>query len=78
MTQKAASLLVFVTATTRRRDVMCASHTFTSFYVTHLAQPNNSSRRRVVAVTKHLAAAKSKNRSLDCISSGAKISDHFS
>ena len=40
---------------------MCASHTFTSFYVAHLAQPNESSRRRVVAVTKHLAVAKSKN-----------------
>ncbi len=47
-----ATAKCFVTATTRRRDVMCASHTFTSFYVTHLAQPNNSSRRRVVAVTK--------------------------
>jgi hypothetical protein len=43
----------FITATTRRRDGKCASHTFPSFYVTHLAQPNESSRRRVVAVIKN-------------------------
>jgi hypothetical protein len=32
---------------------MCASHTFLSFYVAHLAQPNEPSRRRVVAVIKN-------------------------
>jgi hypothetical protein len=32
---------------------MYASHTFSSFYITHLAQPNESSRRRVVAVIKN-------------------------
>jgi hypothetical protein len=33
------------------------SHTFSSFYVAHLAQPNESSRRRVVAVIKNDWAA---------------------
>jgi hypothetical protein len=58
---EAASLLVFlITATTRRRDEKCASHTFSSFYVAHLAQPNESSRRRAVAVIKkRLGAAQS-------------------
>jgi hypothetical protein len=31
----------------------CAKHSFSSFYVAHLAQPNESSRRRVVAVIKN-------------------------
>jgi len=45
--------LFLITATTRRRDEKSASHTFSSFYVAHLAQPNESSRRRVVAVIKN-------------------------
>ena len=57
----AASLLFFVTATTRRRDVCVLRTPYVVLRRAHLAQPNESSRRRAVAVTKHLALAKSKN-----------------